>query len=183
MVKYKQVWDPIYGYRQVRILQKGDVRKKWIAKSKTWDYEIIGDENWKPKIEFVSKKMLEQKLSNDWIPDVVTFDEVSKYKNLLKKEFEDYIDENKFQKLISLKKYAYYEIIELAFFYFYKSYPLKEVYYYKNKLSELFVNKPSLDRLKYRKTIELPESIKRISNNDYGLITYWVFKDAIVFKN
>jgi len=185
MVKYRQEWDYLTNrWKQVKIPEKGDLRKKWDIKSKTWDYEIIGDENWKPnKITHVTKKMLEQKPSKEWISDVVTFDTVSDHKEYLKDEFENYKNENDFKKLISLKRYAYYVIVELCFFHFYKNYPLKEVYYYNGKLTELFEEKPSLDRLKYRKTIDLPENIKKISNNDYGLITYWVFKDAIVFKN
>jgi len=184
MVKYRREWDvATQAWKQVKILQKGDVRKKWDIKTKTWDYEIIGDENWKPKYKHITKKMLEQRQSKDWLPDVVTFDTVSDHKEHLKDEFETYNDENDFQKLISLKKYAYYVIVELAFFHFYKYYPLKEVYYYKGKLSDLFEENPQLDRLKYRKTIDLPKSIKKVSNNDFGLITYWVFKDAIVFKN
>jgi len=50
-------------------------------------------------------------------------------------------------------------------------------------LSKLFEDKPNLDRLKYRKSIKIPDSLKKVSNNEYGLITYWVFKDAIIFKN
>ena len=185
MTKYRQVWDPYTNQmKQVKILQKGDVRKKWLAKSKTWDYEIIGDENWKPKkVEFVTKKILEQKLSTKWIPELETFEETSKHKENYKNDFENYQEQNNIKKLISLKHYAYFVIVELSFFYFFKKYPLKEIYYYSGKLSDLFENNSTLDRLKYRKSIDLPESIKKVSNNEYGLITYWVFKDAIVFKN
>ena len=185
MLVIKREWNNrLGGWVERKVLKKGDVRKTWSATNKTWDYEIIGDEKWKPKTpKFISKKMLEQKKSTDWITDVITFDEITYYKNHLKKDFENYEDLNDFKRLISLKNYSYYVITELSFFHFYKEYPLKEVYFFEGKLSKLFEDKPNLDRLKYRKSIKIPDSLKKVSNNEYGLITYWVFKDAIVFKN
>jgi len=180
MVKNRQ-WD---GFNWVNKPKKGSVRKVYVPSSKSWDYEIIGDEKWKPKTpKYFTKKMLEQQLSKNWITSLNTFKEISIHKDNLKDEFENYQNLNDIKKLLTLKKYSYYVVTEMCFFHFYKEYPLKEIYYFAGKLSKLFDDNPNLDRLKYRKHIKIPKSIEKISVTDYGLITYWVFKDVIVFKN
>ena len=161
------------------------VEKKWDPDNKTWDYNLINDPNWKPKTVFVTKKMLEQDYYDTWFndDDLLSFDDISELKKKSKKDFENYDIKNNLKRHISLKRYAYFISVETSFFYFFYKYKTKNIYYYNNDLDNLYKSNPSLNRLKYRTSIEIPDSIKKVSGDDYLLVNYWVFKDIVIFKN
>lgn len=168
-----------------RKTKKGYVKKVWNSKRKYWDYEIVGDEKWKPKGEYITKKMLEQQEHSEWFLDdsLASFDEMSELKKEYKNKFEDYENLNDFKKHLNLKRYSQLVAIEMIFFHFFKEYPLKNVLYCKDKLKDIYESTPSLDRLKYRKNIKIPEKIQEVSGIEFGVVNFWIFKDSIIFKN
>lgn len=161
------------------------VKKIWNPKRRLWNYEVVDKETWKPNLETLSRKELEQRLSKDVFSDeqIVSLEEVTKWKDEAKSKYDDYENINDFKRHIYLKRYSHFVAIELLFFHFIKLYPLKEIFYCIEKLEDIFNDEPTLDRLRYRKRIELPDSIEKISSVDYGIVNFWVFEDSVIFKN
>jgi signal peptidase I len=189
------MWDDFYSgkgrrnqYNTSRThYKKGDVIKVWDPDKKYWDYEIIGDEKWKPseKYAHITKKMLEQDDYKEWFNenDLSTLEKIQKYKDEIKKEYYNYSNINDLKKHVYMKRYAMLELIENYFFYFIKKYPKKNIYRCNKITAELYVEKPSLERLKYRKEIEVPKEISEISGEHFNIVNYWIFKNAIIFRN
>lgn len=161
----------------------GGITKKWNSKDRCWDYEI---DDWvAPEPKIVTKNMLEDENHDEWFKDeyLMNFDEIKEIKNKLKKEYEDYKEKNELKIKINLKKYSNIILIREIFFYFFKEYPSKNILYCNEKLRKIYLEKPSIERLKYRKKIEIPDKLKELSGNSFGIINFWIFKDVIIFKN
>jgi len=165
--------------------KKGDAVKKYNDEEKSWDYEILGEEDWKPNWKYMSKKPMEQDSLSIWfnIEDLSTLEDIQNYKDKIKKDFYSYDKINNLKKHMILKRYATAELIENYFYYFIKKYPKKNIYKCNKILDELYVEKPTLERLKYRRHIDVDTNVSKLSSDEFNIVTYWVMKDSIVFRN
>jgi len=163
------------------IYNNKNIYKKYDPKYKTWDYHIPG---WKLKdYKIHSKESILDETYNDW------FDDDSLYSkeiiNKLKKEYnyKKEFSSNKLKNKLFIKDYALFSALDIIFYYLELEFKDKDIYYIKDNYSYIYTKNPILKRLRNKKTINLPNKIEEITNIQFGIINYWVFKDAVVFKN
>lgn len=161
---------------------KDYIIKTWDSKSKSWDYDIPG---WKPKeYDIPTKDTLLNESYKNWFNDDELQDikDIIRHKKEITKKINRY-DNNKLKLKIYKNQYVFYSALEMIIYDLSLSFNNKDIYFISEKLSNVYNRKPSLERLKYKKTVKISDDIKKISKIDFGIINYWIFEDAIVFKN
>lgn len=156
--------------------------KYWNAKYKQWDYK--SDYDHKSNFKYLSKELLEDENSKDWFnPDYyLELNKIIEYKNDLKKQFTEIKYFNDFKKDIFFKRYYNFNIIEMIFYKLSKNYNNKNIYYYNDKLKNVYMEKPSLERLINTDTILVSDYLSKFSNMNYETFNYWIFKNDIIFS-
>jgi len=180
------------GFRQnnstFKKVKVPSVRKIWLPKQKTWDYELTKEPNWKPIGNgFVSKNDLEKQISDDWIDSdiLIGYGQIQRLKIDIKNINDNLFDDNPFKQKVNILKYINILTIEYFYNYLIDKYKNsnKSVMYINTKLEDIYNIKTSMKRLKNREYIELPKHISDFNQKTHGFINYWVFKDIIIFKN
>lgn len=170
------VWDAKSGkWVPIKKPKKGDVVK--IGTKNTSDYEIVGDEKWKPSnFKFITKKMIEQDDMSEWfgVDDLTTLTDIQKDVTDLEKK--DYNELNDLKLFLNKKKIDRLKEIEMTFFFFFRKYPKKDIFFLKRDELFIYNDKPELERLSYKKEIIM-------DNDEKEDVVYWIFKDSIIFKS
>lgn len=170
------------NWKHTNKYKNNNIIKKWDPKSKTWDYEIPG---WKlKKYDIPTKETLLNESYKNWFnkEELEDINEIIEKKEISIKKL-NYYKNNKLKKKIYTNQYVFYSALEIIIYDLSLSFKDKDIYFLSEKLQNIYNKKPSLERLKYKKETNISDEIKKISKIDFGIINYWIFKDAIIFKN
>lgn len=162
--------------------KKDDAVKVWDAKLKTWDYKIDG---WEPKdYDLPTKDIISKESFKKWfnINDLQDVYDINKLMSFYKKEINDNKN-NSLKSKLNLKKYTYYSALSIIFYNLELEFENKYIFYCTEKYENIYSEKPSLERLKTKKIIDIPPKIEELSGINFGIFNYWVFDDSIIFKN
>jgi len=178
-----------YKNFNIRNNNNNNVKKVWLPKEKTWDYILTNEPNWKPSGKgIVTKDDLENISYDEWFNDdiLIDYDKVIENRNNITNIIKSEKNSNKFKLKFNMLKYNNILINEYSYNYLinkYKYYNIP-IYYITEKLNNIYKIKASMNSLKYRIRLKLPDFVLRNGNNDnYIYINYWIFKDRIIFKN